>query len=103
MTLAALIIAALALGVAAVAVWLAVVARADALTCRRELARHREAHANAAEERRAVRHRAPEPEPARPAQQPEPDTGPPTSQIDARDLPTREARVVLPRPGRTAR
>lgn len=104
MTLAVIIVAALALGVAAVAVWLAVMARSEAITCRRELSRHRAAHAQAAEqgrppeERRATRHHAP----------PGPVVGSPTSQIAAQPAteaivaqsPEEQQRARLPRPGR---
>lgn len=101
MTLAAVITAALALLVAAVALWVAVVARADALTCRRELSRHRKAHADQAEERRVNRLRPPQ----------QPVTGTPTEQITAVGVdleeqdPETAARpaVRLPRPGRSAR
>jgi hypothetical protein len=102
--IAALIVAALALGGAAAALWVAVLARGEAITCRRELARHRKAHAEAAEERRAARHHQPEPQPfderAWPGQDPLP--GLPTEQIAAQAPPTRQAPAVqLPRPGRT--
>jgi hypothetical protein len=106
MTLAAIITAAVALGVAAVAVWLAVLARAEGITCRRELARHRAAHAQAAEqgrppeERRTSRHHGPA-EPVQgtpteqiPAQRPD---APATSLIESPE-PPRGSR--LPRPGR---
>jgi hypothetical protein len=99
-------VAALALGVGALALWFAVMARSEAITCRRELSRHRAAHAAAAEagrapeERRTARHRPPE----------EPVTGPPTAQITAQppeteaivaQTPTGQQRATrLPRPGR---
>jgi len=115
MTIAALIVAALALGLAAAAIYLAVQARGDALTCRRELSRHRKAHADGQEERRAGRRASAEPEPyderAWLGREPLPDEHPPTAPVDAfgpatealaaQDAPTREARAVqLPRPGR---
>lgn len=104
MTLAAIIVAALALAVAAVAVWLAVLARSEAITCRRELSRHRKAHADAAEqgrapeERRTSRHHGPA----------EPVQGPPTAQIAAQpgpatnliQTPEPPSGSRLPRPGR---
>lgn len=117
MTLGALIIAALALGLSAVAVWVAVVSRADALTCRRELARHRQAHADQAEERRAgaraqrtVLRGTPPPSAPRVGvpgdarhADPEEQDGEPTGELAAQDAPTQMRPAVrLPRPGRNA-
>ncbi len=104
MTLAAIITAALALLLSAAALWVAVVSRADARTCRRELARHRAAHADAAEERRAGA-RAQQavlrgtPPPSRHQEPEEPDV-PPTAALAAQDAPTQVRPAVrLPRPG----
>jgi hypothetical protein len=92
MTLAAIIVAALALGVSAVAVWLSVVARNDAITCRRELARHRHSHAERAEEQRGSLHSArPGPPPAVTAD------GPATEQLAAQPGPA--TAPAMPRPG----
>jgi hypothetical protein len=97
LTLAALIVAAVALGAAAVAIWLAVLARGEAITCRRELARHRHSHAQQAEEQPAARHSArPGPPPA------VTEDGPATEALPAMPSGTAErpAAVRLPRPGR---
>jgi hypothetical protein len=98
MTVAVLIVAALALALSAAALWLAVTARGDARSVGRGLAQHRKAHADRSEERRAARHRTPEAQPQQP-QEELPDSLP-TEQMAAIDAPTRQApAVVLPRPG----
>jgi hypothetical protein len=104
----AIITAALALGLSAVSLWVAVLARSEAITCRRELSSHRRAHAEGAEERRATaRHRGPE-EPLTPPVRmpgpvpPVPDPAPATEALGVQGPPTTEMRapVALPRPGR---
>lgn len=118
MTTAALIVAALALALAAFSVWVGVQARAEAVTARRELATHRKAHADNAEERRAGRRTPPDAVPtgmwAKPAERPQehderawlgrdplPDPEPATEQMAAQDAPTQmRPAVALPRPGR---
>jgi hypothetical protein len=99
MIYASLIVAAVSLAAAAVAIWLAVLARGEAITCRRELARHRHSHAQQAEEQPASRHSArPGPPPSVTAE------GPATEALPAMPSASvteeRPAAVRLPRPGR---
>lgn len=91
MTLAALIVNALALIVAAAAVWLALWARADAAATRNELARHRHSHTLQQPEVAARRHSTDPGPPPRVDEHAAPATG---------ILPAQPGPTRLPPPGR---